>query len=242
MRFYAKSDKGQQRKVNQDSYGCHISTGDIGFFIVADGMGGHNAGEVASALAVETFINSAKENVKATDLDSLRDFISENLKKANETILYKASLSYEQRGMGTTAVVAIVSDGKTIIGNVGDSRAYHVTQGKILQITSDHSYVEQLLKAGSIDAEEAKNHPRQNEITKAIGDKYYTMPDFFECDCNSGDALLLCSDGLNKMISDTEILDIITSNDEPEKICDTLIKAANDAGGRDNITAIVILF
>lgn len=241
MKFCAKSNIGKMRNINQDSCGYHITDDGLGFFIVADGMGGHKAGEVASLTTVETFINGAKEVIELNDKEAVVEFIQIELKKANELILYKAATTEDFVGMGTTAVVAVVRKDNIIIGNIGDSRAYRISNNQINQITADHSYVEQLLKAGSIDEEEARNHPRRNEITKAIGDKFYTAPDIFECECEKGDVLLLCSDGLNKMILDSDILNIVKSNNEPEEMCDCLIKAANDAGGRDNITAIVVL-
>lgn len=242
MNICAKSDIGKMRKINQDNFGYYVTDEGVCFFIVADGMGGHNAGEVASLTAVDTFITGAKQAGKLQNKEEISEFIQVELKKANDLILYKAAASEEFSGMGTTAVTAVIDENGIIIGNIGDSRAYMISGGNISQITTDHSYVEQLLKAGKIDEEEARNHPRGNEITKAVGVNFYTAPDIFEYKYKSGDVLLLCSDGLNKMISDSDIFNIITSCEEPEKMCDCLIQAANDAGGRDNITVIVVLF
>ena len=153
-------------------------------------------------------------------------------------ILYKAASEPGFLGMGTTAVAAVVAEGKLIIGNLGDSRAYLISDHFIRQITADHSYVELLLRAGSIGAEEARTHPRRNEITKALGIRNYSGPDLFESNYRSGDILILCSDGLNKMIEDSMILKIASEEGSPDLICSRLIDAANEHGGLDNITVI----
>lgn len=241
MEFCAKSDTGQIRKMNQDSFGYYTAGADADFFIVADGMGGHNAGEVASAVAVNTFLEGAAQNGRQKNINKITEFIKSTFKKANDIILYKAAGDLSFAGMGTTAVVAIVTKEKLIIGNLGDSRAYFISQGEIRQITTDHSYVEMLLKAGSIDAEEAKVHPRRNEITKALGIRNYVPPDLFELNYTKGDILILCSDGLNKMIEDQAILDIAAANPEPDTVCSKLIGAANQNGGFDNITVITVI-
>ncbi len=238
MEFCAKSDKGRIRKINQDSFGYYTAAAETSFFIVADGMGGHNAGEVASAAAVNTFLEGAKENGRRQDLKGIAEFIKSTFEKANDIILYKAASEPGFMGMGTTAVAAVVTDRKLIIGNLGDSRAYLISGQAIRQITTDHSYVELLLKAGSIGAEEAKTHPRRNEITKALGIRNYSQPDIFEAEYRTGDILLLCSDGLNKMVEDAAILQIAAESAGPDEICSRLIDAANENGGLDNITVL----
>lgn len=242
MKFCALSDKGQSRKINQDSCGYYTADTGLSFFIVADGMGGHNAGEVASEIAVNTFINQAKSNGIIEKLEQAPDFIKGAFRRANDIILYKAAADESRAGMGTTAVAAVVSENKIIIGNLGDSRAYIISDGKINQITEDHSYVEQLLKAGSIKEEEAKTHPRRNEITKALGIEFYYEPDVFELEYKEGDVLILCSDGLDKMIDDEMILEIITQESDPANICQRLVDAANTAGGLDNISVIAVAY
>lgn len=201
-------------------------------------MGGHNAGEVASAVAVRTFIDGAKANGNRKDSAQIAQFIEDTFRKANDIILYKAASEPGFLGMGTTAVAAVVAEGKLIIGNLGDSRAYLISDHFIRQITADHSYVELLLRAGSIGAEEARTHPRRNEITKALGIRNYSGPDLFESNYRSGDILILCSDGLNKMIEDSMILKIASEEGSPDLICSRLIDAANEHGGLDNITVI----
>ena len=240
MKFFAQSDKGQERKVNQDSYGYYLAESGMGFFIVADGMGGYNAGEVASANAVDSFINKAKGNPIVEDAEQKAEFLKKMFRRANDIILFKAAADPAKAGMGTTAVAAIVKDEEVIIGNLGDSRAYIISEGKMTQITEDHSFVEELLKAGKIDKEEAKTHPRRNEITKAIGVESYVEPDIFKPDIKKGDILLLCTDGLDKMVEDSVILDIVSSNAELSEICQKLIDEANAAGGLDNITVLAV--
>lgn len=242
MNFFAKSDKGQIRKINQDSCGSYTASNQLGFFIVADGMGGHNAGEVASKIATDMFIEKAKDSNDIQTKENAEDFIKEIFKKANDVILYKAAADPSQNGMGTTAVAAIVLKEKIIIGNLGDSRAYIISNDNITQITEDHSYVEQLLKSGSIKAEEAKVHPKRNEITRALGIPFYIQPDIFDYDYKAGDILLLCSDGLDKMIEDSVILDIVKEENEAEIMCQKLIDAANSAGGLDNVTVLAVAF
>ena len=167
MNFFAVSDKGKVRKINQDSYGGFVADSGLGFFIVADGMGGHNAGEVASAVAVDAFVKGAENNHGIKTIEQAAEFIRNTFRRANDIILYKAAADVTKIGMGTTAVAAVVADDKIIIGNLGDSRAYFISGYKIKQITEDHSYVGQLLKAGSIKEEEARVHPRRNEITRS---------------------------------------------------------------------------
>lgn len=238
MKFSAKSDKGLIRKINQDSFGYYVNDTGVCFFIVADGMGGHNAGEVASAIAVDTFTSEARALALQNGTETVPNFIKNTLKKTNDLILYRADAEKELIGMGTTAVTAIVKDGKLIIGNIGDSRAYILSGESIEQLTVDHSYVELLLKAGSIDMEEAKIHPRRNEITRALGVRSYSEPDIFVMDYQEGDILILCSDGLNKMVNDAQIRDIASKSSDTDDICARLIDAAKENGGEDNITVI----
>lgn len=242
MKFCAISDKGKVRKVNQDSCGYYTAENGLGFFIVADGMGGHNAGEVASAITVDIFVNQAKVGLDLKTVEQRELFLKSVFRRANDIILYKAAADQSMAGMGTTAVASIISEDTIVIGNLGDSRAYIISDGKIKQITEDHSYVEQLLKAGKIKEEEAKSHPRRNEITKAIGIEFYCEPDVFELEYKEGDLLLLCSDGLDKMIDDDVILEITGRESEPTDICQRLVDAANSAGGLDNITVIAVSF
>ena len=241
MKVYAISDIGKTRKVNQDSCGYHTACDGLGFFIVADGMGGHNAGEVASLATVNTFLEKAKTLREIKSEKQATDFIKGAFRRANDIILYKAAADASMAGMGTTAVAAIVTENNFIIGNIGDSRAYIISDGKIQQITEDHSYVAQLLKAGTIKEEEAKVHPKRNEINRAVGVEAYREPDIFNCEYKKGDILLLCTDGLDKMVDDEVILEIVLSESEPEQMCQKLVDKANAQGGLDNVTVLAVV-
>ena len=161
MKFYALSDKGQERKINQDSCGYYTADTGLSFFIVADGMGGHNAGEVASEIAVETFVNQAKSITGIEKIEQAADFIKGVCRRANDIILYKAAADPSRTGMGTTAVTAVVSDNKIVIGNLGDSRAY-ILSDSLFQVTTDHSVVQGMVDRGEITREEARYHPKKN--------------------------------------------------------------------------------
>lgn len=240
MKYYAYSDKGKKRKINQDSYGSYLADNGMGFFIVADGMGGHNAGEVASSIAVNSFIDCARRFSNDSQFEDIKEFIDYTFKRINDVILYKAAMP-EMNGMGSTVVAAVVSEKQLVVGNLGDSRAYIIGSDGMRQITYDHTYVNLLLTAGKIGAEEAKHHSKQNEITKAVGIKNYFAPDIFLCEYKEGDRLILCSDGLDKMVDDVKIQKIAKDGDDPERICSALVEEANSNGGYDNITVITVI-
>jgi protein phosphatase len=209
----AVTDIGKIRDINQD----FMFVGDVESFplyIVADGMGGHNAGEVASNMAVHI--------IKKVFIDNIK-----RLKYA---------------GMGTTITLAYIFNNNIYIGHVGDSRAYFATGEKIYQITDDHSLVNELIKNGSITPEEAINHPQKNLITRAVGTSSEIQLDFYMLDYKSDDILIICSDGLSNMLSDGDIMKLIKSESDVDKACNKLISVANDNGGRDNITVIAIKF
>ncbi len=232
--IHGLTDVGQKRALNEDSY--YFETGKKGFMmIVSDGMGGHNAGEIASTMAVKALIDYAKENDMFRDTESsLRKAISFANKKIYKAACRKASLS----GMGATLVVAVGNSKKVCIANVGDSRAYHISKEKITQITQDHSFVYELVKNGLITPEEAKTHPRRNEIIKALGIGPEVYPDIFFLDTEKTDKLLLCSDGLTSHVSDEEIFTIVNRYSR-KAATEALVKLANEYGGSDNITVVL---
>jgi serine/threonine protein phosphatase PrpC len=244
------TDVGQERSLNEDSLlaltapPAHRSTDtEVGVFAVADGMGGHAAGDVASRVAVETIQQHTASEILALaaageTLPSPREWLVATTMAANQRV-------YEQRraagtDMGTTLVMALVIRSLATIANVGDSRAYLLTPETISQITIDHSLVERLVATGQITREEAARHPQRSVIYRVIGDKPQTEVDLFTQPLRPGEALLLCSDGLSGMVPDEQILHIWQSAASPQETCDRLIEAANKAGGMDNITAVIV--
>lgn len=227
--FYATgTDIGKVRTNNEDYVYAKEN-----IMIVADGMGGHNAGEVASRIAVETAMEI---------LSGIKENYIENIKVAIETANEKvfSMATGERAGMGTTMDICIYSAGKLFLGHVGDSRVYAIRNGEAIRITSDHSYVEMLLSKGEITKEEAENYPMKHMITRAVGVGEKTECDFYEFDIEENDKILLCTDGLTNMVKDEDIADIVTKAEVPEEAVENLIIRANEAGGKDNISAIVV--
>lgn len=236
------TDIGLKRKTNQDTIYASKDS-NIPLFLVADGMGGHKAGEVASKMVKDILVSNftSKENDLNLNMD-LEKFIKLTIEEANTKIYLKSSRNKEYKGMGTTLTAAYI-EGETIyIGHVGDSRAYIINDGKIIQITEDHSYVNQLMKTGTITKEEAKNHPKKNMITKAVGSSSILEVDSMKINIKKDDILILSSDGLTNMVSDDEILNHFQSDLEIQKICDKLVDKANYNGGNDNISIVAIKF
>ncbi|MBC8588630.1 Stp1/IreP family PP2C-type Ser/Thr phosphatase [Paratissierella segnis] len=238
----AVTDIGKIRDINQD----FMFVGDVESFplyIVADGMGGHNAGEVASNMAVHIIKKVFIDNIKRLkDKENIKRTIEEAISQANKKIYLESKKVLKYAGMGTTITLAYIFNNNIYIGHVGDSRAYFATGEKIYQITDDHSLVNELIKNGSITPEEAINHPQKNLITRAVGTSSEIQLDFYMLDYKSDDILIICSDGLSNMLSDGDIMKLIKSESDVDKACNKLISVANDNGGRDNITVIAIKF
>lgn len=236
MRIGFKTDIGKLRGSNEDS--VLVNESEPVFAIVADGMGGHNAGEVASKLAVDTMAGVlllAKKKKKIDFEDRLRDaFVL-----ANKKIYDYAEKNSKLMGMGTTAVTALIYDGNLFVGNVGDSRAYILKDGEIRQISEDHSYVWQLVKKGEITEQQAKRHPKRNYITRAMGTDRNICVDTF-CEKYDGGIVILCSDGLSNLVENYEIKDIVEDSSNLQDAADRLIDLANQRGGTDNITVALI--
>ncbi len=244
MKFdvYGVTDTGCVRELNEDSYViCGFDGGrEPGFCVVADGMGGHNAGEVASSLAVDYITDSLKDILlEGTPADVPRR-INDALSGANANIYRISREDVSRSGMGTTAVVCAFSDGEGFIANIGDSRAYACRSDEIYQITVDHSIVEELVECGTITKEEARKHPRKNIITRAVGSDKTTKADIFEYEYRSGDTIIMCSDGLSGMVEDDVILNAVKNSGTSRETAETLIEIAKENGGLDNITVIVI--
>ena len=228
LRYAVKSDVGKSRELNEDNYLVKDNV-----FAVADGMGGHQAGEVASELALQA-------SIKNLPIDhSIPDQLKRACKKANSQVLNHARKNMNQFGMGTTLSMTIIDGDDLWIGHIGDSRVYLYSGGKLSQLTDDHTLVAHLLKNGEISEEEAQNHPKKNVITKAIGSQLKAEPDIFSVKIRSGDKVILCSDGLTGMIDDEEITAAIKSGD-PDEAVEELVARADTKGGLDNITVIVV--
>lgn len=246
MIYNCASHIGKVRKNNEDFCNgkiIHTDFGEIGIFALADGMGGHNKGEVASKLAVENIINFLKENLLQNNnikIDYIDDIIKQAYHNVNNIIYEKSITSLEFEGMGTTLVVAIIYNNNLYVANVGDSRCYLLNVDGFSKITSDHSVVEELIKANVITEEEAKTHPRRNHITRAIGTDEMVIVDIFKKTLDMGNKILLTSDGLTGFVDDNSIKDILLKDDDVNDLTQELINIANNISGRDNISVILI--
>lgn len=240
LQFAAKTDKGIVRNMNQDYY--YSSAEKPSLFIVCDGMGGHASGDVASRSAVESLSRYIKMH-KSYDFtrEDAEKLLSGALAYANSTIFTRAAVSQKYKGMGTTADICLFDFDSLYICHVGDSRVYMFRDGMLKQLTTDHSLIEELLSNGTISEQEAKNHPNRHMITRAVGTDEFVEGDFMEIKLVDKDVFLMCSDGLSNMVSEQYIMQCL-SYDDSQKACDDLINKANENGGRDNITAIVIKY
>ena len=237
METYSLTDIGVTREMNQDYF--FTSEEPVGnlpnLFIVADGMGGHNAGEFASRCTVETIVKTVSESEKEDAVSILEEAIS----SANSYLLEHARKNADMAGMGTTIVVATVKGAELSVANVGDSRLY-IAGKEIRQITKDHSLVQEMVRMGELDAEKAKSHPDKNIITRAIGAQEKVKIDFFEVELNPGEKVMMCTDGLTNMLEDTELFAILSEPGKnlAEKV-EKMVNMANQNGGKDNITVVV---
>lgn len=237
MKTFSITDTGVTREMNQDYYfATDTNLGNLpNLFIVADGMGGHKAGDYASRHTIERVVASISRNSS----DEPVTIIQEAISKANELLVAESNEDETKSGMGTTLVIATLVGDKLIVANVGDSRLY-VISDMVRQITRDHSLVDEMVRLGELNPSEARSHPDKNIITRAIGAQKNVKADFFEVELAKDDYILMCTDGLTNMVRDEEILDIVRSDKEPEAIAQKLVRLANDNGGRDNITVTII--
>lgn len=234
---FSITDIGKRRKLNQDFvYASDAPIGNLpNVYIVADGMGGHNAGEYASKCTVETIVKEIQSSFEKSPIRIL----SKAIRVANDCIRRKARGDESLSGMGTTIVVATCMGKYLQVANVGDSRLY-IINDEIRQITRDHSLVEEMVRMGGLDREAARNHPDKNIITRAIGAKDTIEIDFFNEELKNGDIVLMCSDGLTNMLQDEEIGAILKGAGTLEERAEKLVEAANNNGGKDNIAVIII--
>ena len=237
MRVYSGTDIGRSRSVNQDY--VYVSETPVGnlpnLFIVADGMGGHNAGDFASAFAVQVMVDSVKEDADFNPIKVIRH----GIEVANYELIEQAKKSEERKGMGTTMVAATVVGNYVYVANVGDSRLYVVGE-HITQITKDHSLVQEMVRMGELTEEAARNHPDKNIITRALGAEEIVNIDFFDFRLDKDSNILMCSDGLSNMVSDEEIQKIIQNESDIQEKGKTLLNLANEHGGKDNIAVVLI--
>lgn len=231
------TDIGRRRKLNQDTvYSCGHPLGNLSnLFIVADGMGGHKAGDYASAYTVKAI----EREVELCEEDAAIKILRQAISVANSEIYEKATTEADFAGMGTTTVAATIDGNVLYVANVGDSRLYLIDDN-ITQITRDHSLVAEMVRKGTISEEDARNHPDKNIITRAIGASRDVDIDFFEVELKDKDVVLMCTDGLTNMVEDEEIAAIIHGSDDIEEVAENLVKMANHNGGKDNIGVVIV--
>ena len=237
---YAKSDVGKVREMNQDSYYISDLQSPVKLYLLADGMGGYKGGEIASSLAITCARNYIENNFKeaSKDRESLIQLVASSMEYANMVVYEKAKENKELEGMGTTLEVCLIYNNKVYIGHVGDSRIYRIRKEFIRKLTQDHSYVQKLVKDGTITKEEAENHPKKNMLMKALGCNAFVEPDVTVKGFLKDDILIMTSDGLTNMVKQEDIFNIAKGNIEKAPI--KLVDLANENGGLDNITVVII--
>ena len=237
---FAKTDIGKAREKNQDYYYISQENEEPKIYILADGMGGYKGGEVASKLATDSVKKYIQSNFDSIikDKESILKLIASAVEYANMVVYEKSKETQELEGMGTTLEVCLIYNNKAYIGHVGDSRVYRIRNEVIRKLTKDHSYVQQLIEDKKITREEAKTHPKKNMITRALGCTPYVEPDLRARNFEKGDIFILCSDGLTNMVDEKQIYEIIKK--DIQMAAERLVDEANQAGGYDNITVIII--
>ena len=230
MKVLATTDKGMVREMNQDSYYISQDNSECNLYILADGMGGYNGGEIASKLAVNSVKEYIQANIESTEKnrDALQKLIDNAMKYANKIVHNKSKTDINLEEMGTTLEVCLIYNNKVYIGHIGDSRVYRLRKNIIRKLTTDHSYVEKLVKDGTITREEAYHHPKKNMLIKALGCEENIEPDVMVKGFLKDDILLICSDGLTNLLNDKEIYEVITNNlENADKL---LVQIANSRG------------
>jgi serine/threonine protein phosphatase PrpC len=229
----AVSDRGRKRSSNEDAFGFSV---ERGVFVVCDGMGGAAAGEIASSLAVDEMLRLCERN----QAEPLPEVAEQAVAAANQAIFTRSQHNEELNGMGTTMVVLVAEERTVWVVNVGDSRAYRQRNGVLEQVTLDHSLVEEQVRLGRMTHSEALRSPLRNVITRALGTQNSVTPDIFKLEAEQGDLFLLCSDGLTRELSDSDIEGLLCVEESLDELCNSLIRAANKAGGHDNITCLLV--
>lgn len=238
LQYAARTDVGMIRSGNEDNFAVDYND-HRGLFVVADGMGGHAAGEVASEMAVQILLRDLAE-LRDVEPDGAGDRLSRALRDANHAIHQRTMTEVDKQGMGTTVSVLVVSGGQYLIGQVGDSRVYLLRDGALRQLTKDHSYVQEQVDAGFLTPEQARYHPYSNVITRCVGASPDVEPDVYRGTVRPGDTFLVASDGLTGMVDDWRLQQLLMARTTAERVVHSLIAEANSRGGLDNITAIVV--
>ncbi|UJF35276.1 Stp1/IreP family PP2C-type Ser/Thr phosphatase [Paenibacillus hexagrammi] len=239
MKMVSRTDIGKVRMVNEDRAAIHKELNGLSLAIVADGMGGHQAGDIASTMAIELIETGLQGIHWGMPVEECKAVMKQAIETANEKIYEFASQRENYHGMGTTVVACIASQELLIIGHIGDSRAYKIDSDTITQLTEDHSLVYELVKTGQITLEEADHHPRRNWITRALGTEPTVEVDLYEVAWRKGETILICTDGLSGLVDPAFIKEIVKSHPDIEEAATKLVASALDAGGDDNVTVVL---
>lgn len=240
MNIWGVTDTGAVRAQNQDYYHIELAEQDVALCLVCDGMGGAKAGNVASKLAVDTFLQTARSQTVEQWRSEPEAMLNFSADQANQAVHFRSGIDSDCRGMGTTMVAALVIDSLAYVLNVGDSRAYLVRADGISRITRDHSVVEDLVARGDITPEQARQHPQKNLITRALGSERNVRADLYRQTMMSGDVLLLCSDGLSNLMDDQELLYEVIHGGNMDTCCQRLLDIALTRGAPDNVTVVLL--
>lgn len=240
IKAYAKTDIGKVREMNQDDYHISNSLDEVQLYMLADGMGGYKGGEIASNQAIQSAKSYIENNFKQIekDRDSIIQLLASSMEYANMVVYEKSKENKELEGMGTTLEIVLIYNNKAYIGHIGDSRIYRIRKSFIRKLTQDHSYVQKLVKDGEITPEQAEHHPKKNMLMKALGCNAFVEPDVMIKGFLKDDILVMCSDGLSNLVNQEEIYNI--AKEDIEQAPKELVNLANERGGYDNITVIVI--
>lgn len=239
MQIAYQSSRGMVRAKNEDAVGSFLNSDQLLLALIADGIGGNNAGEVASKMAVSQLGNHFRKT-DFSDLDEAKKWFAQELIEINELIIKKANEDIKYAEMGTTIVAALIVGQQLLLANLGDSRGYVLHENKLIQLTEDHSYVNELVKSGNMTPDEAETNPYKNIITKSLGINNDANADYYYYNSTVGDLILLCTDGLTNMVSSEQIQKILAMDVPLSVKCQNLITLSNQNGGADNITVLLV--
>lgn len=238
MKFVVETDVGLRRTINEDRVDVFVRDDNRVLAVIADGMGGHNAGDVASELAISEF--QKYFTAYNPDVVKAKDWLTYTFQSINQTIARHSAMNTGCEGMGTTLIAGLFEEGEVIIAHVGDSRVYHVSKESVKQITRDHSYVNVLIDSGEINEEQAKTHPKKNVLMKAIGTERTVQPDFYEVEFTQNSYFLFCTDGLSNKVTESFMQSLLFSDKTLQEKGQDLVEEANQSGGEDNISLILL--